>query len=124
MRGEKKISFRRRYAEYLESEEWAKIRSKVLTDAKGYCKCGNPAKQVHHLTYIHVFNESPCELIAVCESCHKDLHGIDRPQKKHKKRTAHLFPISDPNHWVSLSTANHEFDKVISTRPLRPPGKL
>lgn len=58
------------------------------------------------------------------ESCHKDLHGIDRPQKKHKKRTAHLFPISDPNHWVSLSTANHEFDKVISTRPLRPPGKL
>ena len=118
-----RVSFKREYIEYLESEEWAKLRSKVLTDANGYCNCGNHAVQVHHLTYAHVFNESPCELVAVCDSCHKKIHKIDLPHKKHRKRTAHLFPISQPHYWANLSSANRKFDKAMANRPLRPPGK-
>ena len=36
--------------------------------------CGQRATQVHHLTYVGVFNESPSDLVALCERCHADLH--------------------------------------------------
>jgi hypothetical protein len=32
------------------------------------------ATQVHHLTYVGVFNESPDDLVALCDSCHAELH--------------------------------------------------
>ena len=29
---------------------------------------------MHHLTYVGVFNESPSDLVALCDRCHADLH--------------------------------------------------
>jgi predicted HNH restriction endonuclease len=35
------------------------------------------ATQVHHLTYARIFFEEPEDLIAVCASCHFQLHKDD-----------------------------------------------
>ncbi len=65
------------YGEYLNSIEWQQRRSKVLKRANGICEgCGErSATQVHHLTYKNVRQEFLFELVAVCDPCHKRLHG-------------------------------------------------
>jgi 5-methylcytosine-specific restriction endonuclease McrA len=69
--------FWKRYKEYLESDEWAQKRLKILKRAKGQCEgCGERrATQVHHLTYEHAFKEFLFELVAVCGDCHAALHA-------------------------------------------------
>jgi len=71
-----------RYTKYLLSPEWAMLRSKVFQrviarDGVGVCEgCREQiATQVHHLTYEHVGHEFLWELVAICEDCHKRLHG-------------------------------------------------
>ena len=65
-----------RYHKYLASEEWQKIRTKVLLRSNGACEaCGvKPAKEVHHRTYERVGCESLLDLVAVCEDCHHKIH--------------------------------------------------
>ena len=56
-----------------------KKRTKVLERANEVCEgCGlKRATQVHHLTYMHRFNEFLFELVAVCDQCHERLHATD-----------------------------------------------
>ena len=38
-------------------------------------KCGKRrATEVHHLTYLRVFNELPSDLMALCRQCHAEVH--------------------------------------------------
>jgi hypothetical protein len=69
-----------RFEEYLQSEAWADRRDLVLHRARWICEgCGRePATQVHHLTYDHVFDEFLWELRAVCRDCHERWHQIGR----------------------------------------------
>lgn len=59
------------YRRYLKSAEWAEKRRRVLQRAGGLCEgCReNPAKDIHHLTYQHVYNEFLFELVALCREC-------------------------------------------------------
>lgn len=71
------------YERYLQSEGWLKRRERELARAKDCCEfCGAPgeldALQVHHLTYAHLGQELPGELIVLCHGCHKDVH--DHPK--------------------------------------------
>lgn len=67
---------RSRYAEYLESPEWARLRLRVLRRAEGVCEgCGlRTPTQVHHLTYDRIYREMLFDLVAVCRECHAAIH--------------------------------------------------
>jgi hypothetical protein len=63
------------YNRYLLSPVWQAKRQAVLKRASGICEAclSATAAQVHHLTYLHVGSEPLFDLVAVCESCHKQL---------------------------------------------------
>lgn len=65
------------YNLYLESDVWKQKRNAVLKRAHNTCeRCGNArATVIHHLTYISVGREPLWALVALCDSCHKELHG-------------------------------------------------
>jgi 5-methylcytosine-specific restriction endonuclease McrA len=65
------------YAEWLASStEWATLRLKVFTRARGRCEaCGDArADVVHHLTYKYGRLPPLWCLKAVCDDCHDGLH--------------------------------------------------
>ncbi len=67
---------RKKYNEYIKSPEWRALRAKVFRRCKGICEgCGeNAAVQVHHLTYARLGHEMLFDVVAVCLSCHEQLH--------------------------------------------------
>jgi 5-methylcytosine-specific restriction endonuclease McrA len=60
----------------LGSAFWRERREYILKRANFICeKCGKrPATEVHHLTYLRVFNELPTDLLALCRPCHSESH--------------------------------------------------
>lgn len=68
------------YQAYLMSPEWRVNRQPALDRAKGICeRCHKAAvRNVHHLTYERVGHELPEDLIALCRSCHKRMHNLER----------------------------------------------
>jgi hypothetical protein len=64
------------YHWYLASPSWYERRKWILKRANFLCeKCRKrPATVVHHRTYKRVFNEEPADLIALCGSCHAEIH--------------------------------------------------
>jgi hypothetical protein len=66
------------YQEYLNSPEWDKLRKFVYTRSNNKCEmCGAPAANVHHVKYPKQFEEdSPANVLALCERCHRLSHGI------------------------------------------------
>jgi hypothetical protein len=60
---------------YLKSIEWANKRNEVLKRDNNKCVCcTNEATQVHHITYINVYQEKLPQLISVCKDCHTKIH--------------------------------------------------
>lgn len=73
--------WRRKHHEYEvyinTSEEWQKIRSKVLKRSSQCEACLDAkATQVHHMNYDSLFNEIAYDLRAVCKDCHKKIHDV------------------------------------------------
>jgi 5-methylcytosine-specific restriction endonuclease McrA len=68
--------WRAAYLWYLASPYWQVVRKAALTRANYMCQnhCGQRATQVHHVTYVRLFNELPNDLVALCDRCHADLH--------------------------------------------------
>lgn len=64
------------YDQYRTTAYWAERRRLVLERAGGRCEaCGKERACIaHHLTYANVGQEPLYDLVAVCESCHADLH--------------------------------------------------
>ena len=62
------------YKNYLRSELWKKIRSRILRRSKGRCEiCHvNPARQVHHKRYSKkvLTGNDDSGLVAICDECH------------------------------------------------------
>jgi len=50
---------------------------------------------VHHLTYVGVFNESPSDLVALCDRCHADLHH--KTPANDNQLTMFPLPAQDKN---------------------------
>jgi hypothetical protein len=83
------------YEWYLGSEFWAEKRHVALERANYICqlrlaRCTKVATEVHHKTYVRVFNELASDLLATCSNCHRDFH--------HLKPAANdnlAFPIAD-----------------------------
>lgn len=72
-----KEEHKKRYLEYLQSNEWFAKRAKVLDRDQYICQgcLSKTATQVHHLTYDNVFNEFLWQLVSICEECHKRKHN-------------------------------------------------
>ena len=68
---------KQKYAAYLCSEEWGRLRRAVHERAGGRCeRCfALGIDSVHHLTYIRRYRESLDDLQAVCQACHEFIHG-------------------------------------------------
>jgi len=64
------------YDGYLESPVWRRRRAAVIKRARGVCEsCGSERAIIaHHLNYDHVGAEPLFDLVAVCSSCHEQLH--------------------------------------------------
>lgn len=68
---------KRKYAEYLASPEWERVRQRKLDSKNHICElCGARAEQAHHLTYYRVGHEGLEDLQALCEPCHKYEHRL------------------------------------------------
>jgi hypothetical protein len=63
------------YQEYLESEDWQKIRQKLQFKCCHFCKiCEDLDK--HHKSYKNLGTLSTKDIVVVCRDCHKNLHLI------------------------------------------------
>lgn len=69
-----------RYSQYLLSPRWREKRERVMRRANGICEgCGvAPAAQVHHLTYVRIYEEMLFDLVAICVPCHESVHRDKR----------------------------------------------
>jgi protein-arginine kinase activator protein McsA len=52
----------------------------------------NQATEVHHLTYMRVFNELATDLLPVCSTCHRNIHHR-KPANDNQLSLA--FPMAD-----------------------------
>jgi 5-methylcytosine-specific restriction endonuclease McrA len=71
------------YGKYLKIDCWQLRRSAYLRQRGKQCElCGAQEEfirgtvQVHHLTYARLGSETDLDLIAVCDACHRAMHGI------------------------------------------------
>jgi hypothetical protein len=82
------------YQWYLGSEFWAEKRRCAMARAKYVCqRCHkNKATEVHHMTYLRVFNELATDLLPVCSACHRDIHHL-KPANDNQLELP--FPIVD-----------------------------
>lgn len=70
----------KRHAYYC-SPEWGIIKIRIAGRSQGVCEICRlrPARLVHHLTYIRLYNERPEDLQHVCRECNKVLHPEHYP---------------------------------------------
>jgi hypothetical protein len=70
-----------KYSEYLVSDHWLQLRTKVLS-VRGYsceiCACSEGKIALHHRTYERFGTESDDDLILVCSKCHDRIHASER----------------------------------------------
>ena len=69
-----------KYEDYLKSDDWKKLRLRVLKRANYKCEfCGSVAREIHHVMYLKKENsemDNVNHLVACCKRCHKLCHGI------------------------------------------------
>ena len=66
------------YERYIQdSDDWQMIRTKVMRRDNYLCQAclEEPATQVHHKSYAHLYDEWMWELVSVCQPCHEKIHG-------------------------------------------------
>jgi len=71
------------YAVYLNSQQWRCRRAEVIERAKFVCaRCGKERRlQVHHSSYVHLGDEYPADLQALCVSCHEIVTEQERDRR-------------------------------------------
>jgi hypothetical protein len=88
---EKQISIgKQKYLDYLKSEEWYNLKIDLLQNRGCKCeKCGTKKSptmlQVHHKTYIRLYDELASDLILLCGVCHMKEHEIFKEKIKPKR---------------------------------------
>ncbi|GEQ22102.1 hypothetical protein CBU02nite_26080 [Clostridium butyricum] len=66
------------YDEYLQSSHWNDFRESYLKCYGSECQlCGNKGKNLHHISYSNLGNESFDDVIFLCEECHIKEHSIE-----------------------------------------------
>jgi hypothetical protein len=91
------------YSWYLGSAFWRERREHILLRANHTCeKCGKrPATEVHHLTYLRVFNEFPSDLVALCRQCHAEIHWR-QPANDNQVQFSFVFPEAEGERMIEV----------------------
>jgi len=68
-----------KYHQYLCSLEWREKRQTVLFRDNYICRCCKVEKavDVHHTSYLHLFDEPLEDLISLCRKCHRNEHNLN-----------------------------------------------
>lgn len=66
------------YHGYMASRAWRLKRREVIEEQRGLCaRCAHaPVRDVHHLSYKHLGNESSWELMGLCRPCHEYISAV------------------------------------------------
>lgn len=64
--------------EYLNSDEWKRLRETILNGKPDCSLCGNDATEVHHMVYRNFVDTKVTDLIPVCRECHNYIHEAIR----------------------------------------------
>lgn len=60
------------YMASLRTTRWQRLREEVLARDNFECRsCGEPATELHHITYIRFSRELPEDVVAACRDCQK-----------------------------------------------------
>lgn len=78
------------YKAYLLSPEWKAKRKQALQHyGKKCCRCHRTKNlQIHHKTYINIFNEPVEDLMVLCKRHHEEIHGISKAKESLIKKVA------------------------------------
>ncbi len=76
LRSQKYIARQQQYQAYLASPHWQEVREKELARAKYLCEICHQLGhlEVHHKSYVNLWDEQPGDLQVVCADCHRKLH--------------------------------------------------
>lgn len=118
------------YEEYLQSDEWKKLRARSLKRAEYKCEfCGALATMIHHVEYLKKENsviENINHLVACCKKCHDLCHGIrnDKPIIKNLGQklmdTLNLcFKLKINSEVMNALAKNHDFLEFNRKKKLR-----
>lgn len=98
------------YEEYLASDLWKRIRTKVLAAGKRCRKCHRRAVAVHHLSYRRnvMKGKDPTQLVPICKDCHTTLE-FDGDRKRSvvemQEFCRGFFPDLPPKPCVGLESS-------------------
>ena len=69
---------KRKYHQYISSDKWLQKREEVFIYKWRKCeKCWKENNlQIHHWTYVRLWNELMQDLFVLCDSCHVELHEL------------------------------------------------
>jgi hypothetical protein len=65
-------------SEYLQSEDWKRLRNQILATAPDCQCCGKSANDVHHMVYRNLVDVKVTDLLPVCRTCHDYIHDAIR----------------------------------------------
>lgn len=83
----------RTYQEYLDSEDWSRIRERHLVDYPVCLLCDFPAQQVHHMSYDFetLLGLKKYRLVQLCSVCHKEIEFAGDKKRYLKDANRVLF---------------------------------
>lgn len=99
------------YKEYLKSELWKEIRTKILTKNKHTCRyCLGRATQVHHLGYTMSVMSGKIlfNLVCVCRECHEKISKISFSMEVGQEEATLIYAKKCP-----LYKSNRDKKKMI-----------
>lgn len=105
-----------KYADYLKSKHWAKIKAEYKRRFAYTCSmCDNKLNlHLHHTTYERVGNELLDDLVYLCQGCHTLIHKVDKSEKltdlntmikEHRRSRKKKKPVNEPK---TKQTAHHQ----------------
>lgn len=100
-----------KYREYLESNEWDKLRNARLIKDNFRCAICGKAEQlhVHHIFYPNEYgDENINDVITLCDTC----HGLVEKLKKEGRYTSR-WQVFNFEMIVDVTMTDHEYDSVF-----------
>jgi phage terminase large subunit GpA-like protein len=79
------------YSAYLKSDHWKDFRKRYWRSSRSkvcWCCGSSDHLQIHHTTYRRLGKERLTDVIALCESCHREVHDRLRQKGGLRLRTA------------------------------------
>lgn len=82
-----------RYAEYLQTDHWRRVREAALRRQPRCAMCGRESGlRVHHNSYDRLWAEEPEDLCVVCGDCH-ERHHLNHVPEEVEESASDFWPV-------------------------------